>query len=290
MIERCPGVFLYTPPIGTPTPVVFDVPRSGREYPSGFRTDAPFADVHFMVSMHVEELWGLAPEAGCGLLQATFPNNWIDANRGLADLDPDLLAEPWPDPLAPTDKSARLGLGLIHSRTYTGHALQPRKLTVAEVNERIDTCWRPYHDRLEALIAAQREAAGVAFHLSCHCMGTIGPVTAHDHGQRRRDFCLSDRDGMTSSRGFIDAVAAALRSHGYSVSINDPFKGAESIRLHGNPAAGVHSVQIETIKELFFSEATFEKKPEFDRVRADMGKVAAEIAAYAHAQAGSQAG
>ena len=285
MIERRAGVYLYTPPAGTPAPVVFDVPRSGREYPSAFRTDAPFAEVHFMVSMHVEELWGLAPEAGCGLLHATFPNNWIDANRGLADLDPDLLDEPWPDPLAPTDKSARLGLGLIHSRTYGGHALQPRKLTVAEVRQRIDTCWRPYHDRLAALIADQRRAAGVAFHLSCHCMGTIGPATAHDHGQRRRDFCLSDRDGATSSRGFIDAVAAAIRSHGYSVSINDPFKGAESIRLHGDPAGGVHSVQIETIKELFFSEATFEKKPEFDRVRSDMGKVAAEIAAYARSQA-----
>ena len=285
MIERCPGVYLYTPPSGTPAPVVFDVPRSGREYPSAFRTDAPFADVHFMVSMHVEELWGLAPEAGCGLLQATFPNNWIDANRGLADLDPDLLAEPWPDPLTPTDKSARLGLGLIHSRTYAGHALQPRKLTVAEVRQRIDTCWQPYHDRLAALIAAQREAAGVAFHLSCHCMGTIGPATAHDHGQRRRDFCLSDRDGTTSSRGFVDAVAAAIRSHGYSVSINDPFKGAESIRLHANPAGGVHSVQIETIKELFFSEATFEKHPGFNQVRSDMGKVAAEIAAFARSRA-----
>ena len=78
-------------------------------------------------------------------------------------------------------------------------------------------------------------------------MGTIGPVTAHDHGQRRNDFCLSDRDGTTSSREFMDVIAGAMRALGYSVSYNDPFKGAESVRLHGNPAGGVHSVQIEVI-------------------------------------------
>ncbi len=115
-------------------------------------------------------------------------------------------------------------------------------------------------------------------------MGTIGPATAHDHGQRRRDFCLSDRDGTTSSRAFMNVIAGAMRSLGYSVTFNDPFKGAEGVRLHGNPAGGVHSVQIEVVKELFFSEDTFEKKPDFDKVRADMGKVAATIADYARSQ------
>ncbi len=105
--------------------------------------------------MYVEEIWGLAPVAGCGLLYALFPNNWIDANRGLDDLDPDLLAEPWPGPLAPTDKSSRLGMGLIHSRVRNGPPLHVSKLTVAEVRDRIDNYWRPYHNRLAALIAAE---------------------------------------------------------------------------------------------------------------------------------------
>jgi N-formylglutamate deformylase len=288
-MDLLPGVLLYTPPAGTSAPVVFDVPRSGREYPAAFHTTAPFADVHFLVSMYVEEIWGLAPQAGCGLLYALFVNNWIDANRGLADLDPALLAEPWPEPLAPSEKTGR-GMGLIHSSVRNGHKLYNRKLTVAEVRNRIDHYWKPYHDRLAALIAAERDRAGIAYHLSCHCMGTIGPASSHDAGQRRKDFCLSDRDGTTSSREFMDVIAGAIRSHGYSVSYNDPFKGAESIRLHANPAGGVHSVQIEVIKELFFSEATFEKHPNFDQVRTDMGKVAAVIADYARSQGIGPAG
>lgn len=281
--EYRPGVFSYAPPVGSIAPSIFDIPRSGREYPPGFHTTAPFNDVHFLVSHYVEEIWGLAPQSGSGLLYALFVNNYIDANRGLGDIDPELLATPWPEPLTPTDKSTRLGMGLIHGKARN-HVLHSEKLSVAEVRHRIENYWRPYHDRLAALIEERRRASGIAFHLSCHCMGTIGPATAHDFGKRRADFCLSDRDGTTSSRAFVDIIAAALRKHGFSVSFNDPFKGAESIRLHGRPDDGVHSVQIEVIKELFMDEESFQRKPDFARLRADLGDVAAEIATYARSQ------
>jgi N-formylglutamate deformylase len=283
-MEFKPGVYLYTPPKGASAPSIFDVPRSGREYPLGFHSTAPFNDVHFLVSQYVEEVWGLAPESGSGLLYATFVNNWIDANRGEADIDPELLLERWPKPLEPTEKSSHLGMGLIHSKAR-GHRLYPDGLSVAEVQHRIENYWRPYHTKLAALLAERHAKAGVAFHLSCHCMGTIGPITAHDHGQRRKDFCLSDRDGTTSSREFMEVIAEAMRKRGYTVTFNDPFKGAESVRLHGKPEAGIHSVQIEVIKELFMNEESFVKKPDFDRVRGDMGGVAADIAAYARSQA-----
>ena len=282
-MEVLPGVYLYTPPAQPGAPSVFDVPRSGREYPLGFHSTAPFNDVHFLVSQYVEEIWSLAPAEGSGLLYAVFVNNWIDANRGERDIDPELLLEPWPEPLDPTEKSNRLGMGLIHSKAR-GHALYPDKLSIAEVKHRIETYWRPYHAKLGQLIGALRAEHGVAFHLSCHCMGTVGPVTAHDHGKRRADFCLSDRDGTTSSREFMEIIAEAMRKRGYAVTFNDPFKGAESIRLHGDPAKGVHSVQIEVIKELFMDEESFQRKPDFERVRGDLGGVAADIAAYARSQ------
>jgi len=283
-MEYLPGVYLYTPPQGEAAPSIFDVPRSGREYPPGFHSTAPFADVHFLVSHYVEELWALAPESGSGLLYATFVNNWIDANRSEHDIDPEVLREPWPDAMEPSEKAQSIGMGLIHSRAR-GHRLYPEGLTVAEVRHRIEHYWRPYHDRLSALIAERRAAAGVAFHLSCHCMTSIGPAHAHDTGQRRKDFCLSDRHGTTSSRDFIEMIAESLRRRGYSVTFNDPFVGAESVRLHSDPANGVHSVQIETIKDIFMDDYSFVKRPDFDRIQQDLGGVAAEIAAYARSQA-----
>jgi N-formylglutamate deformylase len=236
--------------------------------------------VHFLVSHYVEEIWSLAPKTGSGLLYASFVNNYIDANRSERDIEADLLAEPWPGPLEPSAMSSVLGMGLIHSKAR-GQPLRSEKLPVAEVQYRIEHYWRPYHDRLSQLIAERRRAANAAFHLSCHCMGTIGPATAHDHGKRRADFCLSDYNGVTSSREFVDVIANSLKGRGFSVSFNDPFVGAECIRRHGRPESGIHSVQIEVIKELFMEEESFRRKPCFDEIKEALGVVSSDIAKYA---------
>jgi N-formylglutamate deformylase len=280
-MEFLRGVYWYEPPHGTPAPVVFDVPRSGREYPEDFQTSAPFANVHFLTSMYVEELWGLAPQAGCGLLYATFNNNWIDANRAVNDIDPSLLADAWPTPLNPSDKSLRLGNGLIHSKVREDLPLQPRKLTVADVQHRIDKYWVPYHSRLGSLMGDAREQFGIAYHMSCHCMGTIGPATSHDYGRRRQEFCLGDRDGQTCDPEILDVLAAEMRRLGYGVTFNDPFKGAESINMHADKGQGIHSVQIEMIKGMYMDEDTFQKKPDFDRIRSDLGTIAKAVADWA---------
>lgn len=282
-MELVKGVYLYTPPAEPRAPVVFEVPRSGREYPPGFHSSAPFAAVHALTSMYVEEMWGLAPNAGCGLLFATFSNNWIDANRALDDIDP-ALVDGWPEPVAPSAKSGR-GMGLFHATVKGGFRLHDRKLTVAEARDRIDNYWRPYHDRLAALIFAERRRAGVAFHLSCHSMTTIGPADFHDHGRRRKEFCLSDLDGATTDPDFMQAIADEIRRLGYGVTFNDPFKGNESIRRHANPRGGVHSVQIEMIRGMYYDEETFEKRPDFDRIRGDLGRIAGRIADYARSRA-----
>ena len=282
--ELLPGVYLFTPPVSDAAPCIFDVPRSGREYPPGFHTAAPFNDVHFLVSHYVEEIWGLAPQFGNGLLYALFVNNYIDANRAEDDIDPALLTGAWPFALRPTTKSTKNGMGLIHSRVRS-HQLYPDGLSVDEVKRRIEGYWRPYHRKLAELIQAHRARAGVAFHVSCHCMGTIAPQGAFNAGKRRADFCLGDRDGTTSSPEFVDTIASALRRRGFTVSFNDAFKGAESVRLHGNRAGGVHSVQIEVIKELFMDEESFARKPDFVQFQRDLGIVAAEIADYARSKA-----
>ena len=71
-----------------------------------------------------------------------------------------------------------------------------------------------------------------------------------------------------------------FRELGYSVSVNDPFKGADSIRRHGNPADGVNSLQIEMVKGLYMQDDNFNKSADYDRVREDLGKFAATVSAY----------
>jgi N-formylglutamate deformylase len=241
---------------------------------------APFRAIHEWVSKHVDELYGKAPSVGATLLSATFANAYVDANRSLLDIDPDLIEGEWPETLEPGDKSNRLGIGLIHKVAAGGIPLYDRKLSVAEVRQRIENYYKPYHAELASIIERGLADYGATWHLSCHCMATIGPDHSHDNGKRRAEFCISDRDGTTSDGEFLDIVVSAFRSLGYNVSVNDPFKGAESIRMHGRPQYGVNSLQIEMVKGLFLEDDNFRKSANFDRVRQDLTKFASIVAVY----------
>ena len=76
-------------------------------------------------------------------------------------------------------------------------------------------------------------------------------------------------------------MAATLRGFGYSVAINDPYKGVEMVRLHGRPQDGRHSLQIEVKRTLYMDEATLEPHPGYARLAADLDRLVAVVATYA---------
>jgi hypothetical protein len=108
-----PGILYRIDPSHNPAPLVFDIPRSGREYPNDFRSPAAFNEVKSSISMYVEELYNQAPKNGACWLFACFPNAYIDANRHARDIDPALIDGELETPFEPTEKS-KFGVGLIH--------------------------------------------------------------------------------------------------------------------------------------------------------------------------------
>ena len=279
-LEQLAGVYTLKTPLEARAPLLVEVPRSGREYPNDFRVSASFEVLHAYVSMYVEEIYGLAPEAGAQLFWANFPNSFVDANRPVDDIDPELLADEWPTPVNPTDKSLRLGTGLIHKWGRADQPLYDRKLGVDEVKRRIDGYYVPYHEKLGELIDAVADEYGASWHFSCHCMATVGPHYAHDKGLRRRDICLSDLNGLTTDPEFMQISREAFEAQGFTVSFNDPFVGNVCIGRHSDVARGRNSIQIEMTKGLYMNEATFEKLPCFDEVRTRFGAVLGTIAGY----------
>ena len=79
-------------------------------------------------------------------------------------------------------------------------------------------------------------------------------------------------------------VEATLRELGYRVKRNDPFKGVELVRRHGNPAARRHSLQIEINRALYMNEATLQKLPGFKGVQDDISVLIERICGYAEAR------
>lgn len=279
MIHIQPGVFHRFDPTVSPVPVILDVSRSGREYPPDFRSPIPFTVLHDNVSMYVEELWGAAPQVGVTMLYALFPNTYIDANRNELDLDAGLIEGEWPVPLKPT--VSMRGLGLLKSKSRYGEPMQERKLTVAEVVERLDKYHRPYHQELGAIIARLRSSFGFVYQLSCHCMSAIGAPTHPDPGKERSDFCLGNISGKTATEEFITFVAGTIRGLGFSCSVNEPYNGGELNTRYGDPANGIESIMIEINKKRFMDTKTFRKTQGFDEIKSAATKVLNAVAARA---------
>src|SRR6185312_2809100 len=99
-------------PEGEALPIVCDSPHSGVRYPDDFRYALPFARLRAGEDTDVHVLWQALPSVGATLLEAEFPRAYIDPNRDVEDIDPEMLDGAWPEPLKPGEKT-RLGIGLI---------------------------------------------------------------------------------------------------------------------------------------------------------------------------------
>lgn len=238
-------------PTGAPLPIVIDSPHSGTDYPADFGARLVAPALRRGEDTWVDVLYGHAPAFGATLIAARFPRAYIDPNRSLLDIDQALLDAPWPGPVAPGRKT-ELGIGLVW-RLMGGEPIYDRRLPVAEVQARIERCWRPYHAALDAALAAV--AGGPRWHLNVHSMPDDSYRRLGLPEKPLADVVLGNLDDTTSDAALMDLLAAPLRAHGYSVAFNDPFKGVEIIRASGDPARGHQAVQVELKRSLYMDEA-----------------------------------
>lgn len=278
------GPFTLAMPVGEAIPLVCDSPHSGVHYPADFNAAVPLARLRGGEDTHIDTLWSAVPRVGGTLIGATFPRVYIDPNRMLEDLDPELLASPWPLPLAPGEKT-RLGYGLVWRKIDAATPIYDRQLSVAEVQNRIDRYYRPYHAALASAVEAAYERFGAMWHLNLHSM----PNNAYERlkiesARPLADFVLGDRDGATCEPGIVDLVERELTSLGYTVARNDPYKGVQLIAQIGRPRERRNSLQIEIRRPLYMDEATKAPNEGFASLQRDLGLLCTRVAAYIRAQ------
>ncbi len=277
-VVSVPGVH-RTATAADPLPLVFDSPHSGDTETVEFGSALPVEVLRRAEDSHVDALFADAAEHGATLIAALFPRAYIDVNRAPDDIDPDLLDGDWPDPLRPTIRSER-GIGLIRRLVGPGDVIYERSLPVAEVAARLDDHYRPYHAHLERTLTGLRQRFGQVFHVNCHSMKSVGNATTPDGPTVRPDIVIGDLHGRSCRSAFTRLVVGAFSSRGYSVAVNDPYAGAHILERYGDPEGGAHSLQVEINRALYMDEETSSRHDGFERLRADLSGVAADIAGF----------
>ena len=265
-----PPVFLVHGPTMPLRPLVLDSPHSGFRMPADFGSLRTAAELRDGEDCFIDELYLPAVARGVPLLAAQFPRTYLDPNRHAGDIDLDLLDEPWPNPHVPSGKAA-LGKALLWRTLDDGRPIYGRKLSAAEVQRRIEVYHQPYHAQLKSLLDAAHARFGQVHHINCHSMNAVsGSMGEGGAGIARADIVLGDRDGTTCAPEFTAFVREVLSGLGYSVKVNDPFKGVELVRAYADPAAGRHSLQLEVNKRLYLQAGSVLKSAGFAPLQAHL--------------------
>ena len=256
------------------SPLVLDSPHSGTRYPDDFLHSCMLAVLRRAEDTHVEKLYDFAPALGAHWVEAHFPRSYLDANRNISEMDVTLVDGAWPGEVETDTKimsKVRLGKGLIWRTTDDGLPVYDRKLSVDEVQARIDNCWKPYHAAVAQAIAAAHGQHGYSIHINCHSMPAIASSHATEFpGESHADFVVGDRDGTTASEALSQQICTFLRARGYSVAYNHPYKGVELVRRYSDPAAQRHSIQLEINRKLYMDEASLALNSGFEPLKADL--------------------
>ena len=261
-------------------PLVVASPHSGSLYPAEFLAQAavPLTALRRAEDAFVDELFAAAPALGMPLLAARFPRSFVDANREPYELDPGMFEGPLPRPLNHRTTRVAAGLGMIPRVAASGEAIYRGRVPSEEIEHRLETCWRPYHTALSTLVEQTHRQFGTALLIDAHSM----PSSASGVGPRERDhrvdIVLGDNHGESCAPDLVDAAERWFASHGLKVQRNQPYAGGFITEHYGNPAAGLHSIQIEVNRALYMDERRYERTAAFDRLAADIMALADRLA------------
>ena len=258
-------------------PIIFNSPHSGSAYPEAFlrvsRIDLPA--LRRSEDSFMDELIGGLSDRGFAVVRVHFPRSYVDVNREPYELDPRMFAGRLPSFANTRSMRVAGGLGTIPRVVGDGQEIYRERLAVDDALSRIETLYKPYHRALRRLINRVHQMFGTVVLVDCHSMPSIG--VSRDE-PRRPDVVIGDRYGTSCAPLLPDRVEETMGRLGYSVGRNKPYAGGFITEHYGNPASGLHVVQLELNRAIYMDERRRERGPRFAQVASDFGILADVLA------------
>jgi N-formylglutamate deformylase len=226
-------------------PMLVSMPHAGTDIPDEVAdTLAPCAAARADTDWHLPELYGFLEEMGIATISARWSRYLIDLNRPPenTNLYPGLDTTG----LCPLDTFGR-------ERLYR-EGMEP---DAAEVQRRLDRYWRPYHEQLGAELERLKAEHGRVVLWEAHSIASVVPRFFEG---KLPDLNFGTAEGKSCDPGLEEAILGVARAQErYTIALNGRFKGGHITRHYGQPASGVHAIQLEKCQCLYMNEA-----PPFD--------------------------
>jgi N-formylglutamate amidohydrolase len=257
-------------------PVLFNSPHSGSVYPRGFLQSSrlDLGTLRRSEDSYVDDLIGGVVGRGYPLMRAHFPRCFVDVNREPYELDPRMFEGRLPSFANTRSMRVAGGLGTVARVVGDAQEIYEQRISVDEAMRRIESLYKPYHRALRRLFTRIQRSFGAAMLVDCHSM----PSSAGQKDERPRpDFVIGDRYGTSCVPVVAECVDRVLRGMGYTVSRNKPYAGGFITEHYGNPAVGLHAVQLEINRALYMDERRYERGSGFAGLAVDLELLASHL-------------
>jgi N-formylglutamate deformylase len=230
-------------------PLLISMPHVGTHVPPALAARFTAEARHVPdTDWHLERLYDFADELGASVLVATHSRYVVDLNRPPDNQN----LYPGQDttglcPVDTFDKTPLYAAGDVPGD--------------AEIAARRDAIWRPYHAQLQAELDRLKAAHGTVALWDAHSIRSVLPRFFEG---KLPDLNLGTANGASCDAALGAALLGIARdAAGYTAVLNGRFTGGYITRQYGNPAGGVHAVQLEMTQSSYMQEALpFDYLPE----------------------------
>lgn len=230
-------------------PLLISMPHVGTHVPPALA--ARFTDEARHVpdtDWHLERLYDFADAIGASVLVATHSRYVIDLNRA-------------PDGASLYPGQSVTGLCPVDTFDDTPLYLPGAAPDDAEIAQRREAIWQPYHAQLTQELARLKARHGAAALWDAHSIRSVLP---RFFAGTLPDLNLGNGQGISCDAAIADRLLGiASDAPGYTAVLNGRFTGGYITRHHGNPAQKVQAVQLEMTQSSYMQEALpFDYLPE----------------------------
>ena len=260
--------FEIVEPAAWRAPIIFNSPHSGSVYPAEFLNASRIdltgaAPLRGFVHGRIDRP---AQRARFPVVTVNFPRSYVDVNREPYELDPRMFTGRLPSFANTRSMRVAGGLGTIPRVVGDGQEIYRERLSVDDALGRIEALYKPYHRALRRLINKAHQSFGAVIVVDCHSMPSVG--VSRDE-PRRPDVVIGDRYGTSCAPLLPDMVEDTMSGLGYSIGRNKPYAGGFITEHYGNPASGLHTIQLELNRAVYMDERRRERGPRFAQVAQD---------------------
>ncbi|MFZ2649602.1 MAG: N-formylglutamate deformylase [Burkholderiaceae bacterium] len=222
------------------TPLLVSVPHAGSEIGQAQRALlVPRAAAVEDTDWHLDRLYAFVKKLGASLIVPRFSRYVIDLNR--------------PADNTPMYRDAN-NTELCPTRFFTGEALYRDGAApdAAEIAQRVERYWRPYHAALTLELARLKAWHGHAVLFDAHSIKSELPWLFEG---RLPDLNLGTMGGTSCAPELRAAVTSVLELQTlFTQVIDGRFKGGYITRHYGRPLQGIHALQLEMCWSCYMRE------------------------------------